>query len=148
MQQDNNSLSPLNIVFVKNDLNIDSEFLDNDAVPFSILGKRFHGSTQFNGDEVLAGAMHSIGVTGVRPDFSTLPLLRSEYTTHIEGGDELHVKCGDKHWSYSIFNFPYVDGMHRRIRTTNVILESHLLMEIVSAGKILYWIVAPMEVSA
>ena len=148
MQLNNNSLSPLDINFVKNDLNIDSEFLDNDAVPFSILGKRFHGTTQFNGGDILAGGMNSIGVTGVRPVFPTMPLLRSEYTTHIEGCDELHVKCKDKHWVYSIFNFPYVDGIHRRIRTTHVILESHFLMEIVSAGKSLYWIVAPMEVSA
>ena len=147
MQQYNNSLSPLDANFIKNELNIDPEFCDVNTTHVCICGKWFRGITSFNGDSVLTGSIESIGVTGKRPTLPGEPLLKDDFSTKIIG-DDLYINHANKRWAYSIYNFPYVDGIHRRIRSTTLTLESHLLLEIVSAGKCLYWIVAPMEVPA
>ena len=147
MQLNNNSPSPVDIDFINNELNIDPEFIDGDTSPFQILGKRFSDIINFNGNDILAGSMRAIGVSGTRPILTGETLLKDDYTTEITS-DYVIIKHGGKRWSYSLYNFPYVDGLHRRIRGPIVTIESYLLMEIVSAGKCLYWLVAPMEVSA
>lgn len=147
MQQHNNSPSLLDANFIKNELNIDPEFCNEDTIPVCICGKWFRNTTTFNGDQVLTGSIKSIGVTGKCPTLPGESIFKDDFTTEIIEGD-LHINHADKRWAYSTYNFPYVDGIHRRIRSTTLTLESHLLLEIVSAGKCLYWIVAPMEVPA
>ena len=147
MHSNNNSPSPVDIDFINTELNIDPEYVDNEASPFLILGKRFSDLQNFNGDDILTGSMRSIGVSGKRPTITGETLLKDDYTTEITP-DHIIVNHAGKRQMYSLYNFPYVDGLHRKIRSTTLTLESHLLLEIVSAGKCLYWIVAPMEVPA
>ena len=147
MQLNNNSPSPVDIKYINSELNIDPQFIDGDTSPFPILGKRFSDIMNFNGDSVLAGSMRSIGVSGTRPQLTSEALLPSDYTTEISP-DHITINHAGKRWSYSLYNFPYVDGLHRKIRSTIVTVESFLMLEIVSADKCLYWIVAPMGASA
>ena len=147
MPQHNNSLSPVDIKYINNELNIDPQFIDGDTSPFSILGKRFSDIMNFNGSDVLAGSMRSIGVSGTRPKLPCEALLLDDFTTEINS-DHITITHNGKRWLYSLYNFPYVDGLHRKIRSTIVTVESFLMLEIVSADKCLYWIVAPMGVSA
>ena len=146
MQLNNNSLSPVDIKYINSELNIDPQFIDCDTSPFSILGKRFSDIMNFNGGDVLAGSMRSIGVSGTRPKLPGKALLKDDFTTEINP-DHVTINHNGKRWSYSLYNFPYVDGLHRKIRSTTVTIDSHLLLEIVSADKCLYWIVAPMRAS-
>ena len=147
MQSNNNSLSHVDINYINTELNIDPEFIDGDMSPFPILGKRFSDIMNFNGGDVLAGSMRSIGVSGTRPKLPGKALLKDDYSTEINP-DHIIINHNGKRWSYSLYNFPYVDGLHRKIRSTTVTVDSYLLLEIVSAGKYLYWIVAPMGASA
>ena len=147
MHSNNNSSSPVDINYINNELNIDPEFIESDTSPFLILGKRFSDLQNFNGDDILTGSMRSIGVSGKRPVLVGETLLKDDYTTEITP-DHITVNHAGKRQMYSLYNFPYVDGLHRKIRSTTVTAESHLLLEIVSADKCLYWIVAPMEASA
>lgn len=147
MQLNNNSPSPVDIKYINSELNIDPQFIDGDTSPFSILGKRFSDIMNFNGGDVLTGSMRSIGISGTRPKLSGKALLKDDFTTEINP-DNITINHNGKRWSYSLYNFPYVDGLHRKIRSTTVTVDSHLLLEIVSADKCLYWIVAPMGASA
>ena len=147
MQLTNNSLSPVDIKYINSELNIDPQFIDGDISPFSILGNRFSDTLNFNGADVLIGSMRSIGVSGIRPKLPCDALLQSDFITEINP-DHVTIIHNGKRWSYSLYNFPHVDGLHRKIRSVTVTVESHLLLEIVSADKCLYWIVAPMGASA
>jgi len=136
-----NTISGSDINHIANNLSIDPEFIESHS-PFRILGKDFKDILTFNGNTVLTDIQHAVGITGNRPNITGKVLLKG-YHTHIEH-DELHIKHDGKHWAYSLYNFPHVDGVHRSIRSTNISLESYLVMEIVSDKKCLYWVIAPL----